>query len=370
MEKPHYLAKIWELKKIKKLIPNFCFMKNFYNWKTILVTWSTWFKGSWLSFWLYKLWTKVIWYSLKPNTKPNLFTTLKLEEKIIQIYGDINDLNHLNETVKKYKPEIIFHLAAQPLVRESYKKPIYTFTTNAIWTANVMETIRLNKAVKWAVIITTDKVYENNEWIYPYREIDRLGWFDPYSSSKAMAEIVVESYKKAFWLKKIVVARAWNVIWGWDWSEDRLIPDIIRAIEKNKKFFIRNPNSIRPWQYVLEALHWYLLMWIKIFENDKYCTSYNIWPNLDDTMKVIDIVEKSIKILWKWVYEINESLNDWMHEAWLLLLDNTKIRTMLDWKPKYNVNEVLEKTLNWYKDFYEWKDIENICEEEIKQFTI
>lgn len=346
-------------------------MRNFYKWKTVLITWSTWFKWSWFSLWLHNLWANVIWYSLKPNTNPNLFEVLNLEKKIIQLYWDINDLKYFDEIVKKYNPEIIFHFAAQPLVRESYKNPIYTFQTNAIWTANIMETIRLNECIKWAVIITTDKVYENKEWIYPYRENDRLWWFDPYSTSKAMAELVVDSYKKSFldkiW-KKICTVRAWNVIWWWDWSDDRLIPDIIKSIMNDEKLFLRNPNSIRPWQYVLEALYWYLIIWKKIFEDDKYCTPYNFWPDLNDTMKVVDLVKIAINILWKWEFEINETLNNNMHEAWLLLLDNTKAKTMLEWKPKYEINETLKRTLNWYKVYYEWWDIEKISLEEINNF--
>jgi len=347
-------------------------MKEFYKWKSILITWSTWFKWSWLSLWLYNLWASVIWYSLKPNTNPNLFDILRLENKITQIYGDINDIEILDKTVKKYKPEIVFHLAAQPLVRESYKNPVYTFQTNAVWTANVMEVIRLNDFLKWAIIITTDKVYENKEWIYPYREDDRLWGFDPYSTSKAMAELVVDSYKKSFlnklW-KKICTARAWNVIWWWDWSEDRLIPDIVKSIMKDEKLFLRNPNSVRPWQYVLEALYWYLIMWEKIFEDDKYCIPYNFWADASDAIRVIDLVEKSIDILWKWSYEINPELNNGMHEAWMLTLDNTKAKTLLNWKPKYKVEETLERTLNWYKIYFNWWDIQKLSIEEINNFN-
>lgn len=361
------------LRGMNKIISKYIKMKDFYKWKTILVTWSTWFKWSWLSLWLWHLWANVIWYSHKSSTHPNLFEALNLENKITQIYNDINDIEEFNKVVKKYNPEIIFHLAAQPLVRESYLDPIYTFQTNAIWTANILESIKRNDSVRWAIIITTDKVYENKEWIYPYRETDRLGWFDPYSTSKAMAELVVESYKKSFlndlW-KKIVTVRAWNVIWWWDWSKDRLIPDIIRAITNWEKLILRNPNSTRPWQYVLEALYWYLIMWKKIFDDNKYCTSYNFWPDLSDTMKVLDIVKISINLLWKWEYEINESTNNWMHEAWLLLLDNTKAKTMLNWKPKYNINEALNRTLNWYNTYYNNPtDIEKLSLEEIENFN-
>lgn len=346
-------------------------MKNFYQNKTILVTWSTWFKWGWLSFWLYNLGAKVVWYSLKINTEPNLFEAIKLDNKITQIIGDINDLDTLEKACDQHKPEIIFHLAAQPIVRESYENPVYTMQTNAIWTVNVLESTRKKDYIKWAVLITTDKVYENKEWLWPYRENDRLGWFDPYSSSKAMAEIAIDSYKKSFLNKlgkKIAVVRAWNVIWWWDWSKDRLVPDIVRTIMKDEELILRNPNAVRPWQYVLEALYWYLIMWQKIFENDKYCESYNFWPDFNDTMKVVDLVEKSIEILWKWNYKIEISDKN-PHEAGLLLLDNTKAKTLLWWKPRYNVNETLEFTINWYKDFYDWKNMEEICLKEINKFN-
>lgn len=233
-------------------------MNNFYKWKTILITWSTWFKWSWLSYWLNSMWANVIWYSLKIWTEPNLFNAIKLDEKITQIIWDIRDLEKLGNTCDQYKPEIIYHLAAQPIVRESYENPVYTMQTNSMWTLNVLEIIRTRDYIKWAVLITTDKVYDNKEWLWPYRENDRLGWHDPYSSSKAMAELAIESYKKSYFnklWKKIAIVRAWNVVWWWDWSSDRLIPDIIRSIMKNEELILRSPNAIRPWQYVLEALH-------------------------------------------------------------------------------------------------------------------
>jgi len=347
-------------------------MKNFYKNKTILITWTTWFKWSWLAFWLHNLWAKVIWYSLIPNTNPNNFDILKLDEKIIQIYWDINDLEKLDKVVKKYQPELVFHLAAQPLVRDSYENPVYTFQTNVIWTVNVLETIRNNDCVKWAILITTDKVYHNNEWIYPYRENDRLWWYDPYSSSKWMCELAIESYNNSFLKglnKKVVSVRAWNVIWGWDWSKDRLIPDIIKTILNDEKLIIRNPDSVRPWQYVLEALNGYLIIWQKIFEDDKYLWPYNFWPDLSDNLKVIDIVTESINILWKWSFDIQKDSNN-PHEAWLLLLDNTKAKTLLWWKPKYKVDEVLKRTLNWYKSYYNNWDIEKLSLEEINNFNI
>ncbi len=347
-------------------------MKNFYKNKTILITWTTWFKGSWLAFWLHDLWANVIWYSLKADTTPNNFEILQLNTKITQIYGDINNLEKLDTIVKKYQPEMIFHLAAQPLVRESYNNPIYTFQTNLIWTINVLEVIRNNDCILWGIMITTDKVYENKESLTPYTEEDKLGWYDPYSSSKAMCELAIESYNKSFlrekW-KKIVSMRAGNVIWWWDWSKDRLIPDIIRSIYDKKKLSIRNPHSIRPWQYVLEALYWYLIIWEKIFEDDTYLWAYNFWPDINDNLKVIDLVNESINILWKWNFQIQESSHH-PHEAWLLLLDNTKAKTLIWWKPKYNIKEGLRRTLQWYKSYYKGDNMEKISLDEINNFNI
>lgn len=346
-------------------------MKNFYKWKMILLTGSTGFKWSRLAFWLHSMWAKVIGYWLEPNTSPNLFGALKLKDKITQIIWDISDYENLEKVVDQYQPEIIFHLAAQPIVRESYDNPVYTMQTNVMWTVNIMELIRTKEYIKWGVIVTTDKVYENKEWLRPYRENDRLGWFDPYSSSKAMAELAVESYKKSFLQKidkKICVVRSGNVIWWWDWAKDRLIPDIIRSLQNNENVVLRNPDAVRPWQYVLDALHWYLIAWMKMFEGDQYQWAYNFWPDITDTLKVIDIVKQSIEILQKWWYEVRPETNQWKHEAWLLLLDNTKSKTLLWWSSKYNVYNALIKTLNFYKEYYDWKNMEEYAIKEIETF--
>ncbi len=346
-------------------------MQNFYKWKTILLTWSTGFKWSRLALRLHSLWANVVWYSLEPHTQPNLFDAFKLNDKITQIIGDINDIELLSKTIDAYQPEIIFHLAAQPIVRDSYKDPVYTIKTNAMWTTIVLEMIRIKECIKWAVLITTDKVYDNKEWMRPYRENDRLWWFDPYSSSKAMSELAIDSYTKSFFNelnKKVAVVRAWNVIWWWDWSKDRLIPDIVRSIMQSETLTLRNPNSVRPWQYMLEALFGYLTIGIKIFQDDKYLWAYNFWPDVSDTLKVIDIVTKSIEILGKWSYKIQSEMNQWMHEAGLLLLDNTKAKLLLGWTPKYNVQEVLKRTINFYRAFYAQEDIEKLALDEINQF--
>jgi len=346
-------------------------MKNFYKWKTILLTWSTGFKWSWLALWLHSMWAKVIGYALEPHTQPNLFTAFKLNEKITQIFGDITDIKLLSETIDTYQPEMVFHFAAQPIVRDSYKDPVYTIRTNAMGTTTVLEMIRTKACIKWAVLITTDKVYENKEWIRPYRENDRLWWHDPYSSSKAMAELAIASYTKSFFSeenKKVAVVRAGNVIWGGDWSKDRLIPDIVRSIMQWETLTLRNPDAVRPRQYMLEALFGYLIIWTKLFDDNKYLWAYNFWPDVSDTLKVIDIVTQAIEILWKWAYEVKPETNDKMHEAGLLLLDNTKAKLLLWRTPKYKVQEVLRRTLNFYRAFYVNEDIEKLALEEIGQF--
>jgi CDP-glucose 4,6-dehydratase len=243
--------------------------------------------------------------------------------------------------------------------------------TNVMGTVNILEIIKEHHFIKWWVIITTDKVYENKERVYPYRETDRLGWHDPYSSSKAMAELACNSYKKSFldslW-KKIAVVRAGNVIWWWDRCNDRLIPDIIRSCYQKESLVLRNPHAVRPWQYVLEALHGYLMIWEKLFIDDVYCTTYNFGPNQEDTMKVVDIVDKAIEILEVWSYTIDSKENRSMHEAHLLLLDTNKAKTLLWWEQKYNVSQALEKTLIRYKKYYDHEDILNTCLNEINYY--
>lgn len=343
----------------------------FYKWKTVLITGSTGFKWSWLAFWLHKLWANVVGFWLKPATSPNLFSILKLDNKITQIFGDVNIINSLHNVCKKYKPEIIFHLAAQPLVKEWYKNPLYTFTTNAIGTINILELIRKYDFIKWGVMITTDKVYENLEWMYPYRETDRLAWHDPYSASKAMAELAIQSYQQWFFAnheKKIVSARAGNVFWWGDWQKDRLIPNFIRAIKQNAVIYI-NPKSVRPWQHVLEPLHWYMTAWMKMFEDDTLIGSYNFGPDFSDNLTVKEIVDISISLNNAWKYENYPEHMKWVHEARLLLLDNTKAKTMLHWYPKLSVTEWLKMTYEWHKRYEDNEDMVLFTEQQIELFT-
>ncbi len=344
-------------------------MSHFYTWKTVLVTGSTGFKWSWLSLWLHSLGAKVIGYSLSTNTNPSFFNILQLENTITQIYADINDLESLQGVCDEYQPEIVFHLAAQPLVREGYRDPVWTFQTNVMWTVNVLEVIRKTESIRWAVLITTDKVYENLETMRPYLETDRLGGYDPYSTSKAMDELAITSYVRSFFShgeKKIVSVRAGNVIGGGDWSAERLIPDIIRAFEKWEPVTLRNPDSVRPWQHVLEPLSGYLMMGEKIFQDDKYLGSYNFGPDVSDTMRVEDIVKKAIETLGKWEYKIEK--DESMHEAGLLLLDNTKAKTLLGWSPQFWVDEALKRTFEWYRAYADEEDMRKLSQEQIARF--
>ena len=344
-------------------------MTNFYHSRTILITGSTGFKWSWLSLWLHSLGANVIGYSLPPNTTPNLFQVIDLEYKITQIYADINDRERLQSVCNEYKPEIVFHLAAQPLVRESYRNPVWTFQTNVMGTINVLEAIRQCESIRWAVLITTDKVYENLEKDYAYKESDRLGGHDPYSTSKAMDELAISSYVKSFFMngeKKIVSVRAGNVIGGGDWSAERLIPDIIRAFEKDEPVILRNPDATRPWQHVLEALSGYLMMGEKIFQDDKYIWAYNFGPDLSDTMSVEEIVQKAIQILGKWEYKIQR--DETMHEAGLLMLDNTKSRELLGWSPRLSIDEAIAWTLEWYRAYANGKDMKEYSVRQIEKF--
>ena len=336
------------------------YFKDVYKNKKVLVTGHTGFKGSWLSLWLLELGANVIGYSLEPPTQPNLFDSIKLKNKITHILGDVRDENHLFNVFKKYQPEFVFHLAAQPLVRLSYTEPKLTYETNVIGTINVLEAVRKTDSVRVCVVITTDKCYENKEWVYGYRETDSMGGYDPYSSSKACAELVVSAYRNSFFNSKdydkihniaLSSVRAGNVIGGGDWGEDRLIPDCVKTLSKNKIINIRNPQATRPWQYVLEPLSGYLLLGSKMYKDGKrYSSAWNFGPNDNDIITVEEIVKSVTKNWGNGDYKVDTSSQP--HEAGLLKLDTSKARTFLGWKPIYNVCEAIKRTINWYKYFY------------------
>jgi CDP-glucose 4,6-dehydratase len=343
----------------------------FFKKKKIFITGHTGFKGSWLAYILYLSGAKIIGYSLKPKNKHDNFYLLGLDKKIKNCYYDIRNEQNLKKKIKKFKPDIIFHLAAQSLVKESYKKPKFTFTTNIVGTLNILEIIKEVKSVKSTLIITSDKCYKNYEKKTGYSETDELGGEDPYSASKAAAENIFYSYHKSFFESKInvglVSVRAGNVIGGGDWSKDRIIPDLIRSIILKNKFIIRSPKSTRPWQHVFDLLNGYLTLSQKIFGNNKYNGSWNFGPD-ENHLTVKDIVYKFIKILnLKKKILIKRSKK--IKETRLLSLKTDKSKNYLKWKPKLSNDQALKLIADWYKCYInDKKSIEELCKKQIEDF--
>lgn len=331
-----------------------------YKKQKVLITGHTGFKGSWLSLWLTKLGAKVIGYSLDPPTKPNFFEAINIKNRITHIKGDIRNEKYLLAIFKKYQPSFIFHLAAQPLVRVSYKKPKLTYETNVMGTVNVLEAVRNVQSVRVCIIVTSDKCYENKERLYGYKETDPLGGYDTYSSSKACAELVVNAYRRSFlnpetFNKKYATAlssvRAGNVIGGGDWGNDRIIPDSIKSLSEGRIIKIRNPGAIRPWQYVLESLSGYLLLGALMYKDGKcYSDAWNFGPNNEKNITVEELVKHVIKYWGKGKYSIDVGTHP--HEASFLKLDISKACSLLYWMPVYDIHEAIKRTTNWYKKFY------------------
>jgi CDP-glucose 4,6-dehydratase len=350
-----------------------------YKGKRVLITGHTGFKGSWLTSWLLLLGAEVIGYSLEPDYEPNLFETIELQKKIIHITGNVIDEEHLLYVFRRYKPDFVFHLAAQPLVRYSYREPRLTYETNVMGTVNILEAIRKTKSVKVCVVITSDKCYENREWVFGYRETDPMGGYDPYSSSKGCTELVVAAYRKSFFIdsskysRKHIIAlssvRAGNVIGGGDWGEDRLIPDCVRALSQNRKILIRNPEAIRPWQFVLEPLSGYLWLAALMYQNSReFSDAWNFGPFENCIYNVEEVVKKIIELWGKGEYEVKPDSK--YHEGKLLKLDISKSRFYLDWKPIYNIDEALEKTMRWYNKYYkENANMFNYTLKQIKEYV-
>ena len=348
-------------------------LEKFYKNKKILITGNTGFKGSWLTLILSSLKSKVLGYSISELPNPNLYKILKLNKKVKFIKGDIRNFNYLMKTVEKFNPHIIFHLAAQSLVKKSFKKPLYTISTNTGGSANILECSRLSKSVKSLVYITSDKCYENSEWIWGYRENDKLGGCDPYSSSKAAAENIFTAYLESFFKEKKIGAasvRAGNVIGGGDWSRDRIIPDIMRSINSNKKLLIRNPNSTRPWQHVLDPLLGYLILGMKIYNNNSFSGAWNFGPNSTNVFTVKDVVNQissNLKIN-KNNFVFNKKNKRQFREAKLLKLNCDKASEYLKWKPKLSAKQSIDLTCVWYKSYFEKKDMANITFKQIENY--
>lgn len=344
----------------------------FYNNKTVLITGHTGFKGTWLTKILVNLGANVIGYSLEAPTNPNLYDLSRVSSKIVSIIGDIRDIDYLLNTIQKYKPEIIFHLAAQPIVRESYINPRYTYETNVMGTVNILECVRKCTFVKSVLNVTTDKVYLNNDDLnHPFKEDEPLDGFDPYSNSKSCSELVTHCYKKSFFDNgqvRISTARAGNVIGGGDFAKDRIIPDCVRAVEKNKEIVVRNPYSTRPYQHVLEPLFLYLLIAEKQYFDVELSGYYNVGPDKEDFVTTGDLVNIFCKYWGNGCKWVNISDNG-PHEASFLSLDNTLIKKVFGWKPTWHINRAIQETVNFTKIYlFDPAKIENEMDREINSF--
>lgn len=345
-------------------------MKNFYKGKKVLVTGHTGFKGSWLTYILKSFDAEVVGIALEPNTNPALYDILDLQNKINSKIIDIRDLDSMMKVFDEFQPEIVLHLAAQPLVIDSYKDPVYTYDVNVMGTVNICECVRLHSCVKSFINITTDKVYQNNEWCYGYRENDRLNGYDPYSNSKSCSELVTFSYINSFFNNvdvAVSTCRAGNVIGGGDFSENRIIPDCVKYTVNNNDIIVRNPNSTRPYQHVLEPVFFYLYLAMKQMKDPSFRGNYNIGPNDTDCVTTGDIVDLFCTTWgenssWKAV-NINGP-----HEANFLKLDCSKAKQTLKWQPVWNVYQAIEKTVEWSKCFYTKKNIEEITNQQIQEY--
>lgn len=333
--------------------------QSFWQNKKVLITGHTGFKGSWLTLWLLKMGSKVCGISLEPQFEKNLFDSLNLKNNLEHNICDIRDKDKVKIIINNFKPDIVFHLAAQPLVLTSYEKPSETWEINVIGTINIMEAILSIDHKCGAVFITTDKVYKNNEWEYGYRENDKLGGIDPYSSSKAASELAINSWRESFCgssdFKKsnifIASARAGNVIGGGDWSSNRIIPDLVKSLSSNSKIIIRNPSSTRPWQHVIEPLAGYIILAEKLYktENRQFSSPFNFGPDMNSNRTVKELVKECLKY-WDGEFLINKKEN-MPHEAGKLNLAIDKANHMLQWRPKLNFEKTVELTINWYKNF-------------------
>ena len=351
-------------------------LKKFYNGKRVLVTGHTGFKGSWLSIWLQEMGAIVGGISLDEHTEKDNYVLSGIGNKMdLDARADIRNGHWLKEIITEWKPDIIFHLAAQPLVRLSYDFPLDTFETNVIGTINVLEAIRVTPSVKVGVMITTDKCYDNKEQLWGYRENDPLGGYDPYSASKGAAEIAIASWRKSFFNPQnysehkvsIASVRAGNVIGGGDWAQDRIIPDCIRAIEQDKDIEIRSPKSIRPWQFVLEPLYGYLLLAKKMWEKPtEYCEAWNFGPLHESISNVWDVASLVVSCYGKGSLK-DISTEEAPHEAKILMLDISKAMFRLGWKPKLSLQEAIQFTIDWYKQYKEG-NVYDICTNQIKAF--
>lgn len=347
---------------------------SFYKNRSVLITGHTGFKGSWMCKMLINAGAKVTGYALEAPTTPSLFDMCQLEQQMNSVYGDIRDLAHLQQVFEQTQPEIVIHMAAQPIVRDSYRDPVYTYDVNVMGTVNILECIRKNSCVKSFVNVTTDKVYLNKEWAWGYRENEELNGYDPYSNSKSCSELVTGSYINSFFRGAevaISTARAGNVIGGGDFANDRIIPDCIRAVSQRKEIIVRNPYSTRPYQHVLEPIAAYLMIAQAQYGNKELASNYNVGPNDSDCWTTGELVslfcEKwnntmGTDITWKNVHDGGP------HEANFLKLDCSKLKTTFGWKPRWNVETTMEKIVEWTKVYLSGENVSECMDRQIDQF--
>jgi CDP-glucose 4,6-dehydratase len=349
--------------------------KDFWLRKRVFLTGHTGFKGSWLSIWLNSLGAEVTGYALPPPTNPSLFDLARVSDLLTSNLGDIRDLDLVREKIKLVKPEIVIHMAAQPIVRDSYRLPVETYAVNVMGTVNLLVAVRHCPGVRAVVNVTTDKCYENREWVWGYRENEPMGGYDPYSNSKACSELVTASYRDSFFNPldfhqhgvALASARSGNVIGGGDWAVDRLVPDCIRSLLKGEKVRIRNPQATRPWQHVLEPLAGYLLLAQKLYEEGPdFAEAWNFGPEDTDARPVEWIVKR---ICTRWgegaAYEIDPG--DHPHEANYLKLDCSKARARLDWRPRWNLEEAVDRVLEWIRAFRRGEDLQEVCCRQVRE---
>ena len=342
----------------------------FWRGKRVFLTGHTGFKGAWLTLWLARLGAQVTGVSLPPRTEPNLFSLAGIDRLCESHFCDITDREKLSELIQRAKPDILFHLAAQALVRPSYREPVSTFATNVMGTVNVLDALRGLNSIKAAIMITTDKVYHNHEWAWPYRENDALGGHDPYSASKAASELVIASYRDAFLLEQgvaVASARAGNVIGGGDWSEDRLIPDAVRCWQSGQTLMIRRPQSVRPWQHVLEPLAGYLALGEQLCSRPEIAGAYNFGPYPHETSNVKQVIEMARSFYGAGCVHYGDG-SEGPHEAGCLALENAKARNVLGYWPRWSLVDAVQRTFAWYRGQHQGERVEVLCEREIVEF--
>lgn len=337
----------------------------------MFLTGHTGFKGGWLSIWLHSLGAKVRGFSLAAPTNPSLFSTAKVWDCVDSVYGDIRDLASLRLALIDFEPEVVIHMAAQPLVRRSYADPLETFSSNVMGTVNVLEAVRGSNSVRSVVVVTSDKCYENREWLWGYRENEAMGGHDPYSGSKGCAELVTAAYRRSYFEKSgvaVATARAGNVIGGGDWADDRLVPDVLRAFQQNQKIVLRNPESVRPWQHVLEPLSGYLTLAERLHDvGVEFADGWNFGPGQIDVKTVEWIVNYISGLLGSdALWEIDS--NSHFHEANCLTLDSSKARRLLNWRPRWGLESALRQTVAWHQCWLEGGDVRGQCINDIYQF--